>query len=158
MKDDRPQTEAARAMEEERIGRRSFLSRLAGVGGVAWMAAMAYGAMAYLNAPPSNEKQVNEVDLGNPDRFKPNSITKIALGTTPAFLIVDDDGEFDAVSAVCTHLGCIVHINAENNGFACPCHGGQYNIDGLNVGGPPPKPLEKFRVAVRKNSLWVVRA
>jgi cytochrome b6-f complex iron-sulfur subunit len=44
-----------------------------------------------------------------------------------------------AISLVCTHLGCTV--NRVETGFLCPCHGSQYDSDGLVVGGPAPKTL-----------------
>ncbi|MDF7800681.1 Rieske 2Fe-2S domain-containing protein [Pontiellaceae bacterium B1224] len=47
--------------------------------------------------------------------------------------------EIAAISLVCTHLGCTV--NRVETGFQCPCHGSQYDTDGLVVGGPAPKTL-----------------
>ena len=47
--------------------------------------------------------------------------------------------EVAAISLVCTHLGCIV--NRVATGFLCPCHGSQYDNEGLVVGGPAPKTL-----------------
>lgn len=47
--------------------------------------------------------------------------------------------EVAAISLVCTHLGCTV--NRVETGFLCPCHGSQYDADGIVVGGPAPKTL-----------------
>ncbi len=47
--------------------------------------------------------------------------------------------EVAAISLVCTHLGCTV--DRVETGFQCPCHGSQYDVDGLVVGGPAPKTL-----------------
>lgn len=47
--------------------------------------------------------------------------------------------EVAAISLVCTHLGCTV--NRVETGFQCPCHGSQYDSDGIVVGGPAPKTL-----------------
>jgi len=44
-----------------------------------------------------------------------------------------------SVSALCTHLGCTV--NRVTTGFLCPCHGSQYDEDGIVVGGPAPRTL-----------------
>ena len=49
-----------------------------------------------------------------------------------------------AISLVCTHLGCTV--NRVETGFLCPCHGSQYDSDGLVVGGPAPKTLRWLTV------------
>ncbi|MDF7824266.1 Rieske (2Fe-2S) protein [Pontiellaceae bacterium B12227] len=51
-----------------------------------------------------------------------------------------------AISLVCTHLGCTV--NVVETGFQCPCHGSQYDSDGLVVGGPAPKTLPWLEVKV----------
>ncbi len=58
--------------------------------------------------------------------------------------IVNTGSGYIAVSAVCTHEGCIV--NYSNNKFVCPCHGGVYNISGGVVSGPPPSALKKYTV------------
>ncbi len=49
------------------------------------------------------------------------------------------EDEVAAISLVCTHLGCTV--NRVETGFQCPCHGSQYDSDGIVVGGPAPKTL-----------------
>jgi len=52
--------------------------------------------------------------------------------------------EVAAISLVCTHLGCTV--NRVETGFQCPCHGSQYDSDGLVVGGPAPKTLHWLEI------------
>lgn len=47
-------------------------------------------------------------------------------------------------SNTCTHMQCPVRWEASIGQFLCPCHGGLYDIDGTNVGGPPPKPLPQY--------------
>ncbi len=54
-------------------------------------------------------------------------------------------GELRAFSAQCTHLGCLVKWSAAGAEFTCPCHGGKFDANGVNVGGPPPAPLKRFR-------------
>ncbi len=44
---------------------------------------------------------------------------------------------FLALSSVCPHLGCVVHWEAHNDRFFCPCHNGVFNPDGKAIGGPP---------------------
>ncbi|MEI6891062.1 MAG: Rieske (2Fe-2S) protein [Pontiella sp.] len=51
-----------------------------------------------------------------------------------------------AISLVCTHLGCTV--NRVETGFQCPCHGSQYDTDGIVVGGPAPKTLPWLEIKV----------
>ncbi len=51
-----------------------------------------------------------------------------------------------ALSAICTHLGCVVQ--ADNQGFLCPCHGSRYDRDGNVLFGPAPHHLNWFKVSL----------
>uniref|UniRef100_A0A7S1THJ4 plastoquinol--plastocyanin reductase n=1 Tax=Compsopogon caeruleus TaxID=31354 RepID=A0A7S1THJ4_9RHOD len=53
----------------------------------------------------------------------------------------DNDIEYYALNAVCTHLGCVVPWNAAQNKFMCPCHGSQYDKTGKVIRGPAPLSL-----------------
>lgn len=53
----------------------------------------------------------------------------------------DHDGTVRAVSAVCTHLGCIVEWNESEQTWDCPCHGSRYDVTGRVLHGPATKPL-----------------
>ena len=52
-----------------------------------------------------------------------------------------DDGELIERSAVCTHVGCIVHWNSFEQCWDCPCHGSQFQPDGSVINGPAVHPL-----------------
>ena len=66
------------------------------------------------------------------------------------------NGEIRAFSAVCTHLGCIVKWQpAMNHVWFCECHRGMYDREGRVVGGPPPRPLERYPVEVRDGRVFV---
>lgn len=53
-------------------------------------------------------------------------------------------GQVYAISTVCTHLGCIVKPSA--TGFACPCHGSEFEADGAVRKGPAPRQLDWLEV------------
>lgn len=53
----------------------------------------------------------------------------------------DTEGVAHAVSAVCTHLGCLVGYNDAESTWDCPCHGSRYDIHGRVISGPTVKPL-----------------
>ncbi len=73
----------------------------------------------------------------------------------PSFLIQKKDKSYAAYSLVCTHLGCIVKWEAANDIFHCPCHGGKFNENGINISGPPPKPLTEYKVLVEAGQIYV---
>jgi glycine/D-amino acid oxidase-like deaminating enzyme/nitrite reductase/ring-hydroxylating ferredoxin subunit len=52
-------------------------------------------------------------------------------------------GEVHAVSARCTHLGCIVSWNPAETSWDCPCHGSRFSVDGEVLHGPAVRDLEK---------------
>jgi len=59
------------------------------------------------------------------------------------YIIVNRDSKTEVLSSHCTHLGCI--INKEENGrLVCPCHGSQFNLEGIALKGPAYRKLEKF--------------
>lgn len=53
----------------------------------------------------------------------------------------DEAGRLTECSAVCTHIGCIVHWNGLEKCWDCPCHGSQFAIDGSVLNGPAVSPL-----------------
>ena len=54
-----------------------------------------------------------------------------------------EDGKFVERSAVCTHVGCIVHWNSFEKCWDCPCHGSQFLPDGTVINGPAVRPLSQ---------------
>ncbi len=58
------------------------------------------------------------------------------------------DDEVIAISAACTHLGCIVTWDEEQQIFKCPCHDGRYNPQGQVISGPPPAPLRRHKTKI----------
>ena len=63
-----------------------------------------------------------------------------------AYIRNDGDQRFTAISNTCMHVGCPVQANA--TGFACPCHGGQYDSEGRRTAGPPVRPLNRYETSI----------
>jgi menaquinol-cytochrome c reductase iron-sulfur subunit len=59
------------------------------------------------------------------------------------------------LSPICTHLGCPINWHPDQAQFVCPCHGGLFNAEGRNTGGPPPRPMDPLDFELRGGRLWV---
>ncbi|HSU50847.1 MAG TPA: Rieske (2Fe-2S) protein, partial [Segetibacter sp.] len=82
-------------------------------------------------------------------------------GTTAksaAWLRRENEKEFTAFSANCTHLGCPIRWEAQAELFMCPCHGGVYYKDGSVASGPPPKALVRYQVRLNKGLVEIKTA
>jgi len=73
----------------------------------------------------------------------------------PAVVLQPLPGKFVALSAVCTHLGCVIAWQEKAAEFQCPCHGGRFSPEGKVLGGPPPAPLESFVVELDGDQLKI---
>jgi len=72
-----------------------------------------------------------------------------------AVIVIHTAEGYHALSAVCTHLGCIVAWNEQKQVIACPCHDAFFNTNGAVVSGPPPAPLPTYRVQVEGDQIYV---
>ena len=74
-----------------------------------------------------------------------------------ASLFVQSTGgdTFRILSNICTHLGCPVTYNEGTKQFACPCHGSVFDETGKVVGGPAPRPLDKYDFRMQDGKLQV---
>jgi Rieske Fe-S protein len=78
----------------------------------------------------------------------------------PAVLLLRPDGELRAFSQKCTHLGCVVYLDADDDELVCPCHEGGFSpADGAVLYGPPERPLTRIEVEERDDGMvWALRA
>jgi glycine/D-amino acid oxidase-like deaminating enzyme/nitrite reductase/ring-hydroxylating ferredoxin subunit len=67
------------------------------------------------------------------------AIMKIDGDNVAAFK--DEGGQVHAVSAVCTHMGCLVGWNETDRTWDCPCHGSRFELSGEVIHGPATQPL-----------------
>ncbi len=84
------------------------------------------------------------ITAGAIDDFPPGSVTHIPSGRF--YLSRLPDGGFLALYQRCTHLGCTVPWNQDENKFICPCHNSQFTAEGELLNPPAPRPLDLFRV------------
>jgi len=74
------------------------------------------------------------------------------FGRKLGIIVVTPNDEIKAFSALCTHLDCTVQYRKDLQMIWCACHNGQYDLEGRNIGGPPPRPLEEFAVHVDEST------
>lgn len=70
-------------------------------------------------------------------------------------LIRYNDGGFLALSNKCTHLGCIISINPDKNGFTCPCHSSTFNRYGDVISSPATRSLDTYPIIFKDGHVWV---
>lgn len=147
--------------DEESPTRRVFAKVAAGAVGCVYAGLIGYPVYRYLNSPAEKaaaQAAVNEVTLPKADELPPGSALIFKFGGKPALLIHLKDGSWSAMSAVCTHLACTVQYEAAEDRIFCACHNGVYDPKtGANRSGPPPRPLDPYKVAVAAGSVTVTR-
>ncbi|MGE5254034.1 MAG: ubiquinol-cytochrome c reductase iron-sulfur subunit [Planctomycetaceae bacterium] len=93
------------------------------------------------------EIPLNEISSGGTAYFQ--------YGGAPGILLRGEDGTLRAFSLVCTHLACTVIWNGEKREFHCPCHDGFFDEEGRVLSGPPPAPLDRWKVEVQGNKVII---
>jgi cytochrome b6-f complex iron-sulfur subunit len=162
----------AQPLDDEAIGvtRRQFLNRsivtLMGLGTVGFLAASMVG---FLWPPPakgfggkikagkttdvkaaiaSNREPVYVAEARTYlSAYPPGEIDK-AKKVYAASLIPGMEAGLVALYQRCVHLGCRVPWCKSSQWFECPCHGSKYNRVGEKKGGPAPRGLDRFPIAV----------
>jgi Rieske Fe-S protein len=140
-----------------RFGRRRFLDYLLGSTAIATLGAIIYPIFRFMVPPRVVEAQQNSVVAGTAAELPVNSGKIFKFGSKPGLIVHTAPDEYKAFSATCTHLDCIVQYRGESKDIFCACHGGVYDLNGKNVSGPPPRPLDVYTVNVKGDELIVTK-
>ena len=97
---------------------------------------------------PSPLVRVGKVTSFRVGMLAPFPWQKVYLRRTP--------GGLYAMSAVCTHLGCMTRFRPRLGRIECPCHGSVFDLDGKVVKGPAPRGLPHYRVRIADQEVVVV--
>ena len=136
--------------------RRGFVNWLLSTSAAAFVLSVIYPVSRYLAPPPAGESTAASVTIAlKPDEVKPNTGQIFKFGSRPGILVRTAAGDLRAFSAVCTHLNCTVQYRPDLGEIWCACHNGHFDLNGHNVAGPPPRPLEPYVVNVRGNQIVV---
>ena len=126
------------------VTRRDFLNGIAtGAFGIAGLGSVALSYQYF--SPNVLFEPSTTFRAGNPDLYPVHSVT--FLQDQQVYIVRMPEG-FYAVSAVCTHLGCITQWRPDADMIACPCHGSKFKPDGTKIAGPAPRPLPHFAVSL----------
>jgi len=138
--------------------KRDFLKYILGGSIIAWLAAVLYPVLAYLKPPKQGEVEVTSVKAGKVTTFAKDSGTIIRFGNKPVILVRTSGGELRAFSATCTHLDCTVQYRKDMGLIWCACHNGKYDLNGRNISGPPPRPLDVYRVVIQGEDVFISKS
>lgn len=130
-------------------------------------AALAIPAAVYLLFPPQARKAstwVKTADLSTIPAGKPTEISfqrsradgwQVVTEKATAWVVKQPDNQVIAFTPNCTHLGCAYHWDDPSHTFICPCHTSAFSIDGKVLGGPAPRPLDRYAVKVEAGILEI---
>ncbi len=138
-----------------RQDRRDFLGIILTGGVVAFIAAVLYPIFEYLIPPKQAEVEVTSVNAGKLNELTKDSGKIVKFGTKPVILVRTADDQLRAFSATCTHLDCTVQYRKDMGVIWCACHNGKYDLNGRNISGPPPRPLDEYRVTVQGDDVLI---
>lgn len=136
--------------------RRRFITGLSR----AFLSLWGLGAIGVVTAymrPQKRGERVAErtVSAGMVEDFAIGDVKLIRHGVSPIFVGRLDAENFTALSAVCTHMRCILDYDRDSETLLCPCHDGRFDLAGTVLYGPPPRALRNYRVTIRAGEIIV---
>ncbi len=134
-------------------GRRTFLGTILGGWAVTATAGVAYPVLEYLNAPALGG-ETSEVTLTTDDLDVGQAVQILRKGQ-PVIVMRHSETEFVTVSAVCTHLGCIVKWDEATQTLECPCHAARFGKEGEVLAGPPQSGLPLFATHIEDGEIII---
>ncbi len=136
--------------------RRGLLSTL-GIGWAAFTAASVgiVGALGRFMFPNVLYEPPQEFKAGFPEEFAVDQVDERFKAAYAVWIVRESRGFF-VLSTVCTHLGCTPNWLSADEKFKCPCHGSGFVKTGINIEGPAPRPLERFKVTLAEDGQILV--
>jgi len=154
--------------ETPQVDRRNFFQiAISAIGGII-ATGYAIPAIGYVISPALEEETAGWIQLGSvgniplntPVLFKTKVTQKTGWVTGYkefAVYVTTDDGEnYKAISNVCTHLGCHVRWDEDQEAYICPCHDAAFDINGQVLHGPPPRPLDEMNIRIEDGNIFML--
>lgn len=137
---------------KDKISRSQFLKL--GIGAISLTAAGSGILMLDFLSPKVVLERSQVFNAGALENYSPDTVTLNAENRT--YIIREKEGGIYAISAVCTHLGCLTRWNENNGMITCPCHGTKYSKTGSVIEGPTSKTLPRFSICLNENNEIIV--
>ncbi|HEX3742775.1 MAG TPA: ubiquinol-cytochrome c reductase iron-sulfur subunit [Bryobacteraceae bacterium] len=154
---------------KESLTRRNFyVGAIYGIGALIG-AALGVPAAIYLLFPPKIREASQWVEIGDVGSLTADSPTemtfrhnrvdgwKVTSEKATAWVVKHADNSITAFGPQCTHLGCAYHWDDGKTEFICPCHNSFFSIDGKVLGGPAPRPLDRYETRIAGKKLMIGR-
>ena len=144
-------TKLVRAPLRGEVNRRGFLSVLS-LGWVAFTGATAgaLGAMGRFLFPNVLYEPPQEFKAGFPSEYAIDAVDERFKAAFGVWIVREATGFF-VLSTTCTHLGCTPNWLSSDEKFKCPCHGSGFVKTGINIEGPAPRPLERYKITMAED-------
>ncbi len=149
------------------ISRRRFLGYVVSVISGVVGAAIATPLIGYFLSPAWRKGKTQLIPIANTSDIpvgEPTFVTYeerirdgwyVSTLSKGAWILNKNNQEFIVFDPRCTHLNCPYYWDKEKKIFQCPCHNGQFDIDGNVIGGPPPRPLDRLPITIDKDTILV---
>jgi Rieske Fe-S protein len=156
---------------DQGLNRRSFVAGVVTFLGGIIAVVIGLPAVGYLLSPSLRDRSssspeewvpvgtVEDLVEGEPRLFSFTRTQRVGWETTARsygiYVIRKSSNTFDVFSNVCTHLSCRVSWQEDLGEYLCPCHDGNFGIDGSIISGPQPRPLDRFGYRVEEGTLMI---
>ncbi len=147
-------TEQHDTILDKKVTRRGFVGWLIRAGFLATLAGMAAPILEYLWPVTSQGPGQGIQEVAKLDDIPVGGSKKVILAGS-AILLIRTAAGVKALSAICTHLGCLVDWDGLKKEIVCPCHAGIFDLEGKPVAGPPPRPLPSYSVKISDGRIFV---
>jgi cytochrome b6-f complex iron-sulfur subunit len=137
------------------MDRRDFIKTACLAGGIAGMGSLVSTLPSCTKVVTSSDFTIDLTDPTYAALAHVGGNVTVNNGSYNIIVVRETTSTYKAVSNQCTHQSCTVAYNSTIDGFLCPCHGGQFDIDGRVVAGPPTVALTKFNVSVSGTTMTI---
>jgi len=136
--------------------RRTFLGRILSGSLIVGLVGIGGAVLAYLFPPERREFHParRRMRVARADEIPRGRGKQVLFNGEPVWVLRLKEG-WIALSALCTHQGCIIHWDEKRSILSCPCHAGLFDTNGNVLSGLPRRPLKRFRVSVVRDEIFI---